>query len=156
MRKIELKLKDEDLKYLNNFVKTGSHKSREVIRANVLLFLNEGKKCKEIEEYVKVSRNVIWKAKKRYLSEGLIPALIEKERTGQPRKYNPKHVAHLIALACTKAPEGRACWTVELITEEMRKLEGCETINRETVRLILKENGLKPWTKKNVVYSRNK
>jgi putative transposase len=70
--------------------------------------------------------------------------LVDKPRSGQPVKYSQKHVAEIIALACARPPEGRKRWSLALLCEELRKKEGFETINKETIRLILKKNKLKP------------
>ena len=45
----------------------------------------------------------------------------------------------IIAQACTTPPEGRKKWTLVLLTEEMRKREEFKTINKESIRLILKK-----------------
>jgi transposase len=47
--------------------------------------------------------------------------------------------AEIIAQACTESPDGRKKWTLALLTEEMRKKDGFETINKESIRLILKK-----------------
>jgi len=77
--------------------------------------------------------------KKRYREESLQSALTEKSRPGRPQKYTERHKAEIIAQACTKSPDGRKRWSLTLLTEEMRKKEGFETINRESIRLILKK-----------------
>jgi hypothetical protein len=45
----------------------------------------------------------------------------------------------IIAQACTKPPEGRKRWSLTLLAEELRKKKEFETINRESIRLILKK-----------------
>jgi transposase len=86
-----------------------------------------------------VGRNTVGRIKKRYLDEGLQSALEDKTRTGQPIKYTEKHAAEIIAQACTTPPAGRKKWTLVLLTEELKIKEGFETINKESVRLILKK-----------------
>jgi transposase len=70
--------------------------------------------------------------------------LVDKPRSGQPEKYSERHVAEIIAQACTKPPEGRKRWSLSLLREELRKRQGFETINKETIRLLLKKNKIKP------------
>jgi len=82
--------------------------------------------------------------KKRYAEEGLKSALKDKTRPGHPRKYSEKQIAEVIALACTPCPDGRKRWTLTLLCDELRKKEGFETIGKESIRLILKENKTKP------------
>lgn len=139
MKSLQIKLKKEEREFLENFIKKGTKKAREIARANVLLLLNEGWEVSEIAKIAKVHRQRIWRIKKRFLKEGLESTLEEKSRSGQPKKYTKKHEAEIIAQACTSAPKGRKRWTVRLLTKEVKKKKGFKTINRESVRLVLKK-----------------
>lgn len=66
----------------------------------------------------------------------------DKPRSGQPPKYQEKEQAEIIALACSSPPEGRKRWTIRLLVEESKEIEGLETINYESMRIILKKTGL--------------
>jgi len=136
---VEIKLKEGELKFLRDFVKKGRKSARELTRAHILLLANRQKDDTDIAEILDVGRNTVWRTKKRYHEEGLQSALTEKPRSGQPPKYTERHEAEIIALACTKSPDGRKRWSLTLLTEEMNKKEGFETINRESIRLILKK-----------------
>jgi putative transposase len=100
---------------------------------------HKGKKETTIAEILNISRATVSNIKKRYREEGLQSALTEKPRPEQPQKYTERHEAEIIAQACTKSPDGKKRWSLTLLTEEMRKREGFETINRESIRLILKK-----------------
>jgi transposase len=110
-----------------------------VTRAQILLFTHEGKTEMEIKDTLRISRATVSNTKKRYREEGLQSALTEKPRSGQPKKYTNKQEAEIIAMACTNPPKGRKRWTIRLLTKRMKRRNGLETINRETVRLILKK-----------------
>jgi putative transposase len=69
---------------------------------------------------------------------------VDKSRPGQPEKYSEKHIAEIIAHACTQPPEGRNRWSLALLCEELRTQEGFETISKESIRLILNKNKTKP------------
>jgi transposase len=109
-----------------------------------LLLLHKGKKDSEIIDFLDVDRATIWRTKQRYLKEGLQEALQEKQRSGQPAKYGPKQKAEIIATACSEPPEGRARWTLELLSDKLKEKEGLSSINRETIRLILKKTNVNP------------
>ncbi len=47
--------------------------------------------------------------------------------------------AHLITLACSKAPAGRKRWTIRLLADQLVELQIVESIGRETVRTTLKK-----------------
>jgi len=135
----KMTLGEKEVQYLKEFVKKGQKDAREITRARILLLVNKGKMDTEIVELLDVGRNTVGRIKKRYQEEGLQSALEDKPRTGQPVKYSEKHAAEIIAQACTTPPEGRKKWTLVLLTEEMKKKEGFETINKESIRLILKK-----------------
>jgi putative transposase len=136
---VGIKLKENELNLLLRFVKKGRKSARELTRARILLLANQQKRDTEIAEILGVGKNTVWRIKKRYREEGLQSALRDKPRSGQPRKYTERHEAEIIAQACAKSPDGRKRWSLTLLTEEMRKKKGFETINRESIRLILKK-----------------
>ena len=136
---IEISLTIEEREFLQRFVKTGTKKARAIARAKVLLFADENYNNDEISKMTNVHRQGIWRIKKRYLEEGLNLVLNEKQRPGQPKKYTDVQEAEIIAMACTDPPKGRKRWTIRLLTERLKRRKGIETINRETVRLILKK-----------------
>jgi putative transposase len=136
---VGIKLKENELNLLLRVVKKGRKSARELTRARILLLANQQKRDTEIAEILGVGKNTVWRIKKRYREEGLQSAMREKTRPGQPKKYTERHEAEIIAQACTKSPDGSKRWSLTLLTEEMRKKKGFETINRESIRLILKK-----------------
>ena len=138
----KIQLKKEEREFLEDFIKKGNKKARAIARARVLLLADEGLNNKSISHPIKVHRQLIWRTKKRYLNEGIKAALEEKPRSGQPIKYGDKHNAEIIALACTAPPKGRRRWSIQLIVDKVKTRKGFKTINRESVRLILKKTGL--------------
>jgi len=135
----KFKLPEEDAKYLKAFIKKGRRSARELTRAHVLLSLNDGKTEMEVKDTLRISRATVSNIKRRYRKEDLQNALKEKPRSGQPKKYSETQKAEIIAQACTKPPHGRKRWSLVLLTEELQKKKGFETINRETIRLVLKK-----------------
>lgn len=139
MTSSRVQLKENEIKLLKEQIKKGERKAREVYRANILLLANKCEKDKKIAETLSIHRHTVWRIKKRYKEEGIESALKDKPRSGQPKKYKIKQEAEIAAVACTDPPGGRKRWTLELLQEELRKKEGFETINRESIRLILKK-----------------
>ena len=125
----------EDALFLKDFIK----KSKEELRAIILLFLNKGMTNIEIANLLDISSSTVSRIKNKYLNEGLDVALHDKPRSGQLKKYGNHEEAEIIALACSSPPEGRKFWSIRLITETMKCKKGFETLNRETVRLVLKK-----------------
>ncbi len=134
-----IKLSDKEVESLRTFVKKGRKSARELTRARILLLINEGRTEIKTKEILGISRATVSNIKERYLKEGLQSALTEKPRSGQPKKYTKMHEVEIIALACTESPDGRKRWSLTLLAEELRKKEGFKTINRESIRLVLKK-----------------
>ena len=135
----KIKLTEKEVKHLKEFTKKGKKSARSLTRAHILLLVHNGEKETKIAEILNISRATVSNVKKRYREEGLKSALAEKSRPGQPKKYTERQKAEIIAQACTKPPDGRKRWSLVLLAEEMRRKGGFETINRETIRLILKK-----------------
>jgi transposase len=139
---MSFKLKAKDREFLTNLTKIGSRHSREFERAYILLALDKGKKHDEIQDFYNVSRITIWRIKRNYMEEGVVGAIQDEPRSGQPIKYDEKIKADIIALACSKAPEGRSRWTLRSLENTLKIEHSLETINRETIRLILKKTNV--------------
>lgn len=135
-------LKSAEITFLKEFKNAGHKSIREINRANILLLLSKGKSIRDIMDFLDVDRTTIWRTEKKYLQSGVAVALMESERPGQPIKYTMKHETELVALVCSKSSIGARRWTIRSLTEELKKKEGFETINRETVRLILKKTNV--------------
>jgi hypothetical protein len=65
-------------------------------------------------------------------------ALRERPRPGARPKLGPKERAFVVALACTKPPEGRKRWTMQLLADRVVELEVVPDITDEAIRLLLK------------------
>lgn len=128
-------LEEGEYDFLHDFVK----KSKEELRAIILLLLNKGISNIEIANLLDIHPNTVSRIKNKYLNEGVNIALFDKPRSGQPQKYGDREEAEIIALACSNPPQGRKLWSIRLITETLKEQKGFESINRETVRLVLKK-----------------
>src|SRR3989338_11366003 len=121
----------------------GKKSMRTLNRARALLLPRRGQRECEVAHALGIERKTVWRTKKRYNEGGLTAALEEKPRSGQPKKYKVRHETELVAQACSSPPEGRKRRTLELLSEQMRKCaKGCRTMNRESIRLMLKKTNV--------------
>src|ERR1700739_3375641 len=125
----------------------GKHAARKLKRAQILLAADGGCADEEIARAVRVSLSTVGRTKRRFVEGNLEAALSEEPRPGAERKLSGKEEALLVATACSRPPEGRARWTLELLAGKLVKLTEHNSISRETVRRRLAENDLKPWRK---------
>lgn len=135
-------LTDSEKTELLSITKKGTHKSRKIIRAKTLLLLNSGKSRIEIQSKLGIDNNNFYKIKNRYFSGGLLSALEELPRSGQPPKITERLEAQITSLACSDAPAGSAKWTLSLINEKLVELTYIETISNESIRKVLKKVSL--------------
>lgn len=146
-----LRLSLSEVRRLRALEREGSHSRKTWIRIRSLLLLHEGKAVSVIAEalgtYPRTVRRVGW----RYVDGGLEHALSEEERPKEAKMFDDTQQQEIAAIACSQAPEGRSRWTVRLLAEEVQRRGISKSVGRETIRLVLKEHGLKPWRKKNVV-----
>ena len=95
----------------------------------------------QIAEVLDISRRTVIRIKQRFVQENLGVALTGSFPQERPERrcLDGKGEAQLIHLACSKAPDGRQRWTLELLADRMVKLEYVEHISPETVRKTLKK-----------------
>jgi transposase len=141
-------LSSEERAQLQSLVSGGQGRARRIKRAQILLAAEAGATDDTIARTVAVGTATILRTKRRFVEEGLEPALSEEPRPGAVRKLSATEEALLVATACTKAPAGRARWTLELLADEMVRLTEHESLSSETIRRRLAEKELKPWQKK--------
>ena len=140
--KSPIKLKLKERKLLEQLVGMGTEKARKITRARILLMADEDKTDTYIIESLKVARNTARQVRSRYIHEGLEAAVGEKVRTGAPNKFTGRQKAKIIAIACSKPPEGRNRWTLRLIADKAVKMEISDEISHQTVKRILKKTNL--------------
>ena len=132
---------------LTAIVSGGKHAARKLKRAQILLAAHAGASDDDIATSVAVGGSTVYRTKQRFVLGNLEAALSEQPRPGAGRKLSGKEEALLVATACSKPPQGRARWTLELLADAMVSLTEHVSLSRETVRRRLAENDLKPWRK---------
>jgi transposase len=132
---------------LTAIVRGGKHAARKLKRAQILLAADAGASDDNIAASVAVGGSTVYRTKQRFVLGNLEAALGEQPRPGAGRKLSGKEEALLVATACSKPPQGRARWTLELLAGAMVSLTEHISLSRETVRRRLAENDLKPWRK---------
>lgn len=141
-RKYQVKLKKQEKEYLEKFISTGVRSAREITRARILLLLNAKLKNREIVAQLKLSPATICAIAKKYCTEGLETALKDRARPGQPKKVHLDTEAAIIALSCSKSPEGRSKWTLRLLRDKIIELGILDEISHVQVHNILKKANL--------------
>lgn len=126
----------------------GKGAARRLKRAQILLAADGGSRDDEIARTVAVGTSTVDRTKQRFVEEGLERALSELSRPGAARKLGVVDESLLVAVACSKPPEGRAHWTLQLLADEMVRLTVHDSVSDETIRRRLDNLQLKPWLRR--------
>lgn len=153
-RKHKVFLTPEEHVILQTLIHKGTTRARIMTRARILLLASQGKTDIMICESLGVVRSVVYDTRKHYGEGGLKRALYDLPRPGQKRKLTGIQEAEVVAIACTDAPKGYSRWTLDLLTEEVNKKLPV-SIGRTALYKVLLRQDIKPWLKKNMVYSNN-
>lgn len=143
----------EERTRLRTMLRKGDEKARVTNRARILLALDQSADTERIAHDAFVSTKTVGRIHGRYAEGGLDRALYDLPRPGQPTKINTNAEAHLIALACSDAPEGRDHWTLELLQKRMIKDKRVKSISTVALWHRLNKRKIKPWREKNVVHT---
>ena len=129
-------------------MKSSEHSANERTRAHCLYLRAKQYTVIETADILDVTPRTVINITSHYRDGGLTNAIKDNPRPGRPRAYDDRTKAQIVALVCSKPPEGFDRWTLELLQETVQDLQGAEGISKETLRLILQEHDLKPWQQK--------
>lgn len=124
---------------LQQLVRSGTTAARTVARARVLLKADEGLTDAVVAEHVGLGVATVYRIRQRCVEQGLAAALTERPRRGAVPKFTGKQQAHIMALACSTPPTGRARWTLRLLADRVVALNLAESCSYETIRQVLKK-----------------
>lgn len=144
--KVTLTIKEREL--LKNILNKGKHSSLQFKNACILLNVDEGPYGEkvtnaQIAQVLQVNTKTIERLKQRFVEDGF-DACIDRKAYPDVKvsKADGEFEAHLIAISCSKAPEGFTRWSLRMLAEKMVELEYTESISHETIRTVLKKTKL--------------
>lgn len=146
MKKYIVRLSKEEQTDLKRLVSSGKGSARMFTRAHVLLKADVGEEGpgwpdKKISEAFDVTVQTIERVRKQLVEEGFDAVLHRREYTQKVsrKKIDGDVEAHLIALACSTAPEGYQQWSLRLLADKLVELGYVDSISHEAVRRALKK-----------------
>ncbi len=149
--KTKVLLSDEQRAHFETLARSDQTPARAARRARVLLHADEahpeGRRSDEwIAQALGMHVNTVARVRKQFVAGGEAAALTRKPRATPPvpPKVDGRVEAHLVAICCSPAPEGRKRWTMQLIADELVARGVVTTICAETVRLASKKTRSSP------------
>ena len=104
--KFAVRLTPEERDQLEHTVRSGRSPARVTTRARILLKTDEGWSASRVAQALDVAEGTVFRVKRRFAGDGLDRALKDRVQAHRYRKLDDRAEAHLIALACSPAPEG--------------------------------------------------
>ncbi len=149
-RKFQVELSATERKELLAVVRRQSVGASKQRRARILLLADsshpDGRRTDaNIAELVGLSTRQVVRIRQRFVRErdaqSVDAACERKPRPPAPerRRLDGNAEAQLVVLACSDPPEGRNYWTLQLLCDELARLEVVESVCPETVRKCLKK-----------------
>ena len=148
MKKYIVELTSEERSALEDIVKTermAAHKRRH---ARMLLKADQGPlgpawKDADIADAFDCTTKSVERLRERLVEHGLDTAMDHGNRGSyRAKKLDGVAEAHLIATACSSAPEGRNRWTVRLLADAMVSLGIVDSVSKSTIHNTLKKTNL--------------
>jgi transposase len=141
-----VRLSQEVRERLHEITSHGHAPVRKVRTAQVLLLSDRNRPDgaltrDQIAQTLGMHVNTVDRIRKRFVLEGEQPVLERKRRATPPvpAKIDGRVEAHLIAICCGAAPEGRTRWTLRLLASELKRRGLVTHVCAETVRQALKK-----------------
>jgi putative transposase len=154
--RVHVHLQKKERKQIARMLNQGREAARVLRRALILRQLDQGRRAAQVASNLGVAPKTVRAIARRWEEEGLEQALHEKPRPGKQRLLDAGQGQRIIAMVCSRPPEGRARWSVRLIAQEAVKRKLARRVGRETIRVLLESHDLKPWREKNVVRGRTR
>ena len=146
MPRYNVKLTGAEREELNKLVQKGG-KGYRIRHAQILLKLDKTPENAEwtydrIKSAYKATHTTIAAIAKRFVFEGLEAAIGRKKQENYHRKVTGDVEARICAIACSTPSEGRSRWTMQLIADELIRLEVIDYITDSTVCKVMKKTRL--------------
>ena len=144
-KKYIVDLSEEERQSLLKLTTIGKHAAYKINHARILLKadINQadgGWSDKVIASALEISTSTIERVRQRFVEEGIDAALSYRQGRGRKQKrLDGESEAHLLAITCSKAPQGRERWTLRMLADKMVELNHVESLSHETVRQTLKK-----------------
>jgi hypothetical protein len=144
-KKYQVTLTPDQRTQLQQLIARGNTAARTLTHARLWLKADEAEggpawTNAAITQTLEISELTLTRIRKRFVAGGLATALHRQEQVKRKeRQLDGQQEAHLIALACSEAPDGHDRWSLRLLAGKLVALGHVEAVSHETVRQVLKK-----------------
>lgn len=132
-------LSEDERSHLWMTVHRGTRNARTLKRAQVLLKVADGWTAAECAEAFDVSASTVANVCRRFRDGGVDAVLHDQRQAKRRQALTGEQLAHVVAIACTDAPDGHDHWTLRLLAGKAVELGYVTRISPETIRQALKK-----------------
>ena len=140
---VTVALGEADRVWLTKVVASGTHPARMMMRARVLLALDEDVGPVVVARQVGVSETTVRSIAQRFVdSDGDVETTITRKQRltpPVPSVITGDVEARLIALACSAPPAGYARWSLRLLEKQVALVEDVPNLDHTTIGRVLKK-----------------
>ena len=146
--KYRITLTAEERDHLMQIISKGKTEGYRIRHANILLALDEIEENKDwtdksIARAYHTTERSIGNLRRRFVEKGLDAALGRETREVAPRiKIDGEIEAKIVALTCSKAPEGHSQWSLRLLADKVIELGIMESVSHSAIGDCLKKTKL--------------
>ena len=147
-QKYEVKPTEEEKEALQEITRNGKSSAKEIMHARILLATDDAREPKltvrQVAEKCDSTPTTVQTVRRYYATQGLAAALQRKKRETPPveAKITGDVEAKIVALACSKPPDGYARWALRLLADRAVELEIIGEISHSAVGIVLKKHNL--------------
>jgi hypothetical protein len=146
VKRYVVRLSAEERQQLDAMIRKGKSPAHRLLKARILLKSDvseddEGWSDSRIIEALETSVSMVYRVRGQLVEEGL-EAVLSRKTPATPavqRIFDGEKEARLIALACSKPPEGYARWSLCLLESKVVELGIVETASDSTIQRALKK-----------------
>jgi hypothetical protein len=146
VKRYVVQLSAEERGRLEAMIHKGRSSAARLLKARILLKADvseAGERWSDsrIVEALETSVSMVYRVRRQLVEDGLEAVLSRKApaRPSVPRIFDGEKEARLIALACSKPPEGRTRWSLRLLESKVVELGIVEAASDSTIQRVLKK-----------------
>ena len=146
VKRYVVRLSAEERQHLEAMIRKGKSPAQRLLKARILLKADvsddgEGWSDSRIIEALETSVSMVYRVRKQLVEEGLEAVLSRRAPASPavPRIFDGEKEARLIALACSKPPEGYARWSLRLLESKVVEFGIVEAASDLTIQRVLKK-----------------
>src|SRR5215831_19814609 len=151
VKKYVVRLSAEEREQLETLIRKGKGPAQRLLKARILLKADvsdagDGWSDNKIIKALETSVSMVYRVRKQLVEEGFEAVRSRKLRAtpAVPRIFDGEKEAKLIALACSKPPQGYARWTLRLLENKVVELGIADRASDSTIGRTLKKTVSNP------------